>query len=357
MAEFNINNAIRITTCFYINERDANKTQPCVSYSIYSPVSSGIPAMAGQLTGNDLQQVSIKTLQGMVIKGQLSTTLAGTEITMNANLYYSFPERQPLQHHFEGTVAIGAGKTPPAPPPPILPPRAVEGAGPISTDLIVAALLYPYVNFGKEVTKTSQNAWLYFIEYNTAEAPATSLYNQLIAPAQTKDRSAMEDLAITFLQNQDPVAGQYFENLVNIPDPFRLFPDLYDTIAYGTRGDTYENTLLKHLKFNHTEELKAWATNLDAAVADQVWQNYFSLTIIGGYNAELFIQLNKIILVHNLLQKLYVKPLPSFITGREAAIPVLLKATVMLPDVPDNGMQPVFPLPPYVNSFSSIASN
>ncbi|RXK86888.1 hypothetical protein [Filimonas effusa] len=359
MAEFIIDNAIRITTRFYYNGHDAGETQLSVSYSIYAPVKSNIPAMTGQLTGNALQQVDIKTSNGMFIKGQLNTTLAEAEMMLNANLFYSFAASRASQYHFEGTVATGAGKIPPGPPPYplVLPPQSIEAAGPISTDLIVTALLFPYINIGREVTKTTQDAWLYFIEYNTAEAPADSLYHQLIAPAQTKDRNAMEQLAMAFLQDQDAATSQYFEHIVNIPVPFRRFPLLYDAIAYGHRGDTYENTLLKHLNLTDTEELKAWVSAIDIAVADQVWQNYFALTIIAGYNAELFIQLNKIILLHHLLQKLYVKPLPSFVKDIEALYPALLKATILLPGIPTNGRQPVFPLPPYANSYSNIVSN
>lgn len=359
MAEYIINKTLRISTRFFSKEQSAQKTRPAVSFSIYHPIESNIPAMTGQLTGNDLQQVCIKTSGGMLIYGQLNTMMAETEMIMNANLYYGFNNTGALQRHFEGIVAIGAGKVPPGPPPypPVMQSHPVKGSGPASTDLIVAALLSPYINLGREAIKTSQDTWLYFIEYNTAETPATSLYSQLVAPAQRKDRSAMEQLAIAFLKNQDPGTGTYFENLFNIPEPFRSFPDLYNALAYGTRGETYENTLLQHLNLTQPEELKAWAESIDKALADQVWQNYFSLTIIGGYNAELFIQLNKIILVHNLLQKLYTKPLPSFIKDKEAAFPVLLKATVILPGIPTNGKQPVFPLPPYTRSYSNIMSN
>lgn len=359
MAEYIINKTIRITTRFYCKEQGSQKPRPSVSYSVYHPIESNIPAMTGQLTGNDLQQVCIKTSGGMLIYGQLNTMMADTEMIMNANLYYGFNDTGALQRHFEGIVAIGAGKLPPGSPPypPAMRSQSIEDSKPANTDLIVAALLSPYINLGREAIKTTQDTWLYFIEYNTAETPATSLYSQLVAPAQRKDRDAMEQLAITFLQNQAPGTGEYFENLFNVPDPFCRFPDLFDAIASGTRGDTYENTLLKHLNITQPEKLKDWAGAIDTAVADQVWQNYFSLTIIGGYNAELFIQLNKIILVHNLLQKLYTKPLPSFIKDKEAAFPVLLKATVILPGIPANGKQPVFPLPPYANSYSNIMSN
>lgn len=357
MADYVINKTIRIASQFDGNEGITGDTvSPVITYSLYYPVENYKPLMTGRLSGADSAIVNCTAFDGFMIKGDLVTQENTEEIALRGNLFYGFSGNYALQNHFEGTIAIYPLDTPPDPPDPPLPPDPVEDtddfgfAGAIAID----APLFPYIYIQPWPKETALYLGLNFINYDVSTAPAGSLYSLLIPPAQLKDRAGMEALALQFLQNEAPFAGQYFYSLANVPLPFNLFPVIYDALLILDVIETYETLLLTRLGYENAEALKALISPGSNTVIDQVWQNYFALTIITGYDEVFFINLNKILLVWNILQKLYAG---SPLSEDETALPELLQATVILPGKPVGKTEPVFPLPPYLGSIAPVTCN
>lgn len=346
MADFVINKTIKIVTQLNNGNGITGDTAlPAISYSIFYPVDNYIPLMTGVLAGPNRQIVQCAATDGFMIDGDLVTQVTATEIVMRANFFYGFSGNYGLQNHFEGTVVIYPTDTPsPEPVPPQPAPEAEMDD--FSENITIDAPLFPYIQIQPWPNQTPQDAWLNFIYYDTTTSPAGSLYTLLITPAQAKDRAGMESLALQFLQNEAPFANQYYYNLFNVPQPFSVFPEVYDLLVAAEEFDKYELYILQQLGLEHADEIKAFIANIDKAVIDQVWQNYFALTIMAGYNELFFKQLNKILLVLNFIEKFVATP-PTPMPRVEAGFNLLLQAAIVLPGVPAGQKEPVFPLPPY----------
>src|SRR5450756_474231 len=105
------------------------------------------------------------------------------------------------------------------------------------------------------------------------------------------------------------------------------------------------------------DELKNFVSADNNAVIDQIWQNYFALTILTGYNEPMFINLNKILLVWNILQKLYTEQPYPLLPLAAPLLQALLQATIILPGIPTGETEPIFPLPPYQGSVAPVTNN
>ena len=357
MADFVINKTIRIVSQFDSNEGIAgDAVLPAISYSLFYPVENYIPLMTGILAGVNTQIVQCVASNGFMIKGDLVTQVNTDEMILRGNLFYGFSGNYALQNHFEGTIAIYPLQTPPDPPDPPFPPTPVENTDDLAGNLAIDAPLFPYIYIQPWPKETTQDIWLNFINYDVSTTTTGSLYSLLIPPAQVKDRAGMETLAVQFVQNEAPFNGQYYYSLLNVPAPFSFFTAVYDLLSILDDIDTYETLLLTRLSFENTDELKTLISPENKAIIDQVWQNYFALTIITGYDDALFINLNKILLVWNIIEKLYTKP-PYPLPGIAETLRELLQATIILPGIPTGKTEPIFPLPPYLGSTVPVTNN
>ncbi|HWK04465.1 MAG TPA: hypothetical protein VNS58_12580 [Puia sp.] len=370
MADFVINKTIRIASQFDSNEDIAGETTPpAISYRLFYPVENGMPLMTGILAGANRQIVQCVAANGFIINGDLVTEVSTDEMILRGNLFYGFSGNYALQNHFEGTIAIFPLNTPPDPPFPSGPAENTDDfADDIAIDapgnMAIDAPLFPYLYIQPWPKGTVREWGLNFINYDVATAPAGSLYSLLVPKAQVKDRAAMEKLALLFVQNEVPFTDQYYFSLLNVPVPFDGFPGIYDLLLALDALDTYETVLLTRLSYENADELKALISPGNKVIIDQVWQNYFALTIITGYDEALFINLNKILLVWNIIQKLYTEPyyllLDSVLVGMAEVLRELLHATVILPGIPTvpaGQTEPVFPLPPYQQAIAPTTKN
>jgi hypothetical protein len=360
MADLVINKTIRIASQFDSNEGIAGDTiPPAISYSLFYPVENQVPLMTGILAGENKQLVQCVASNGFMIKGDLVTQVSTDELILRGNLFYGFSGNYALQNHFEGTIAIYPLITPPDPPGPPNPPfpnGLVERTDDLVGSIAIDAPLFPYLYIQPWPKETAQDLWLNFISYDVSTSPAGSLYCLLIPPAQAKDRAGMETLAVQFVQNEAPFNGQYYYSLLNVPAPFSFFPAVYDLLLILDDMDTYEALLLTRLSFENADELKTLISPENKTIADQVWQSYFALTIITGYDDALFINLNKILLVWNIIEKLYTEP-PYPLSGIAETLDKFLQATIILPGIPTGKTEPVFPLPPYQGSTVPVTNN
>jgi hypothetical protein len=254
------------------------------------------------------------------------------------NLFYGPSNNLALQSHFDGTIVIYPLKTPPVPPPP--PPGPDDSTDDLERDIVISAPLFPYVDVQPWPQETSSARSWQFFRYDPATTPANSLYSMLIPLAVAKDRAGMEALALQFLQNESPFANQYLGSLDNVPEPFNRFPAIYDLLRADNTRHRYEEILLEQTGYENREQFAAALPPNDyEQVVDRLWQNYFALTIFTGYQEHFFHDINKILLIINLIDKLF-PPAVSGVRPSEQQLSQLLQASVILPDN-------IFPLPPY----------
>ncbi|QJB37631.1 hypothetical protein HF324_07115 [Chitinophaga oryzae] len=320
-----INNTFKVVSELLASDSELSlKGVPVVKYDFHYPVDAPVPVITGYIGARQQRDVQYSAPDAFRIKGQLMLTVKEKEVILNGNLYYGYNENPALQHHFDGTLALFR-HLPPVPPPP--PPDNDDDTNDLPPQTAIDAPLFPYINIQPWPDEAPANSWLHFFSYNPAHTGADSLYSQLVATTPQKDRKAMEQLCIQFLQNDAPFAGQYYGSLQQVPAPFNSFPDLYDEwvkMADYCEGDD---------DISAGMDTTSWLP-----IIDQLWQNYFALAIITGFNESFAVAVNKILLICNLLETQY-STQPARELSR-ADISRLLHATVVLP-------ADIFPLPPY----------
>lgn len=348
MTEFVINKTIRIVTTFSHSTRASAEQVPVISYELYYPAHQTMPLMTGLLAGDNRQVVKCKCPDGY-IHGYLQTTVSHEEIVLLGNLFYGVSSNEALQSHFDGTIVIyplQEHRVPPEPPvPPAAPGNSTEDLEP---DMAIGAPLFPYIDVQPWPAVATSLQPFQFFTYDPANTPPNSLYSLLVPLATAKDRAGMEALTLQFLQDQSSFAGQYFGSLGNVPAPFNRFPAIYDLLCGDKRHRHYGELLLEQVEYESIEAFAAFLQQYDYdQVKDQVWQNYFALTIFAGYQEHFFIDINKILLIINLIDTIY-PPAAWAVELPEHHLQALLQATVILP-------ANIFPLPPY--KIVAIATN
>jgi hypothetical protein len=347
MTEFVINKIIRIVTRFSYSTTASTEKMPVISYELFYPAHQSIPLMTGLLAGDNKQDIKCKASDGF-LHGCLRTTVSREEIVLLGNLFYGASNNLALQSHFDGTVVIYPLKHHPVPPPP--PPDNGGSGDDLEPDISIGAPLFPYIDVQPWPTATTASEPWQFFRYDPVHTTADSLYSLLIPLAVAKDRAGMEALALQFLQNEAPFTGQYFNKLHHVPLPFNRFPAIYDLLKADDATHHYEEILLTQTGYENHEQFVSYLLPPDyEQVKDQVWQNYFAMAIFTGYQEHFFVEINKILLIINLIDQLFpagadAEKLP------ERHLSQLLQATVVLPGN-------IFPLPPYhpvVNSAGQI---
>ncbi|NML39191.1 hypothetical protein HHL17_18470 [Chitinophaga sp. G-6-1-13] len=328
-----INNTFKVVSELLAPDQEhLHKTITAVKYEFHYPIDAPVPVISGYIDAHHRRETQYTGYDAFRIKGQLTLTVKEKEVILNGNLYYGHNENPALQHHFDGTLALFRETPPP-------PPRPDDNDG--SSDdfppqLAVDAPLFPYINIQPWPDDTPADSWLHFFTYDPAHTGTDSLYSQLAAIAPQKNRQAMEQLAIQFLQQDVPFTGQYYGSVQQVPPPFNSFPALYDAWVATTHLSSDEDV-------SAGVDITSWLP-----VIDQLWQNYFALAIIPGFNESFAIALNKILLVCNLLQTQYSTEPPRVITQEE--IRSLLHATIILPSL-------IFPLPSYATAIPLLKDN
>jgi hypothetical protein len=262
------------------------------------------------------------------------------------DIYYGYQE-----HHFEGFMTLFYLQPHIEPIDPIDPIDPVYPTDPDPeediTDVVISSNdsrdIFPYIYLHRLTQTTDADYTLRFITYTTPQAQTSSLYLTLAQLKQTAApdaRQQMTDTCAQFIQGNAPWANQYYTNLQNVPAPFAAFPALYDLLIKEMRWEPVAITeaILIFLE-KEKDQLTAWLQSSEyIATKDQLWQNYFALTVLQGYNELFAIEINKILLICHLLEQLLAIDEPAVLQGVQDTRQ-LLQSTIILPDG-------VFPLPP-----------
>ncbi|NVB41005.1 hypothetical protein G6O69_24405 [Pseudenhygromyxa sp. WMMC2535] len=258
--------------------------------------------------------------------------------------------------HFEGMMVVcpsRRGHEPVWPPPPDEPTDSeipalrdpTEPGSPIPIVSSEPGELFTYV-YVRRWPRVSEEALAYaFIEYRESSPPASGFYQDLVVASSVGRRPA-EALALAFIDGAPPYAGVFVSSMGELSGPVRDFATLADRVRRSPSGSERRLAQLEPLLtelFARYDDAPAYLESASyRAELDRIWQSYFALVVILGYDESLLIDLVETLWLAHLIQR-------SLTTNAEGELVVselspeqlveLANATIILP-------REVFPLPP-----------
>jgi hypothetical protein len=317
MCEFIINNTIRVT-----GHAEDKEHKSIVSYAIYYPVNAPEPVIRRRIHLDEKQTVVFNDARNFILRGEISLIAGKTEVALYGDIYYGPPENKALQHHVNGTLLV----FPTAPVPPPFHPHP-DNPGNAGAETMITAPLFPYVDLSPWPAPSPHAIAIHLVSYRPDPGNDALLYNQLLTAVPLPgSRKKIETICLQFLGKESPFEGQYLGSLSNVPLPFCDFPGMYDFLI----GEKMYRAawLMEHVTALVDEPLTGflqseWYEN----TIQQLWQNYFALTVFPGYDQAFAIDLTKILVICH------------FLEGIAMDEQAMLHASILLPAA-------LFPLPP-----------
>ncbi len=289
-------------------------------------------------------------IQGSFHLEYLNLTVAEKSTAVWADLYYGYHEFL----HFEGVMAH-FDRFDPGPPIPVIPDDPIDDDIPDPTVEISETIisdqsdfdLFPYVQMQFWPKPSNNEIKFNFIQYDYfAGKNLYKILSDIKSSNNPEQRQSMLNACLDFINSSD----EYYQQWSDVPFPFSLYPAIYDILVDdGYKGKGLMIDILDVLGLE-LEIFGLWVgDNTYKMTLDQIWQNYFALQIIQGYQEEQYVLLNKTIIIANVINQLFenISP-PSDLPV--SALTDLLRATIVLPDS-------VFPLPPFNPASPPIVSS
>ncbi|WP_035035140.1 hypothetical protein [Caulobacter sp. AP07] len=213
------------------------------------------------------------------------------------------------------------------------------GEGPASDQLL------PHVDRPPWPEVTDETLRYGFVSYTPAAAPS-AFFAALVAARSRRDQAQAE--ALKFVEGQEPYAGAFVARLGDLAGPVRDFP----RVAAALQADAVKPaSWLKAVKVDldallarHGGEPGYFASPGYREAIDRIWQSYFALVVLPGYDQALLADLARSLWLAHLVD-LAVAPGASTSKGvtvldlTPGQVTQLANATIVLPSA-------VFPLSP-----------
>lgn len=288
---------------------------------------------------------------GAQFKGYLKLFSTNDETGIFGDFSFSKPGESALNQHFDGTlILIETENVPIKPIEPIDPIEPKTTSFPNQYPIVQPEQdLFPYVYLRKWPNITQTDLQYQFVQYQPQSISSVfSLYDQLLQirnSAQKNIRSQIEDAALQFINSS--------VDFIQKPDDLQPITLLLHKLwslaqAYPTLSEQAFIDLATETLGLKPTELKAYLISPEYLIdLDRVWQSYFALVIILGYQNELLEVLISIIVMNNLLN-IVLAAEPNTINDQYIAS--LIEASIVLPIYPFLAAKQLFPLPPYDNA-------
>lgn len=206
--------------------------------------------------------------------------------------------------------------------------------------------LFPYLYLRHWPSITEYDLKTQFIQYQQmlSSPPSNNLYTQLLKEKSGPNKHVRDQMERTAQMYIDS-GPDYIAKLSDLKTILRFFPEIWDRLncldlsaAEDIINYFYQFSEAADLSFLQDTGPLDWHKLPEyTKELDQVWQSYFALIIILGYRTDHLINLNKIIILANLLEMLAKNK--SF-EKDSITLERLLHASVLLPEI--------FPIPPYL---------
>ncbi len=298
--------------------------------------------------------IAMEFKSGYRLRGEMDVVRSGGQramsIGVHADLSYDL-QGQPLVQYFRGFIflrEIPLEPIPPPDPPPWIPPDPGEpgrgGDGPI-----IAAEpgeLFPYVYIRHWPKIPEENLEYGFFGYAPASPPASSFIGDL-GNAVPEGRTKMEKLALDFIDGAAPYQGQFIATRTSLAGPVRDFAQVALRLR---RPEPWPEEWVDQLCFDVNVLLRRYGETgayLDSTAylttIDQVWQSYFALVVMLGYDQALLADFGLTLWLANAIDKALAAGPAGDLHVEDGLTPgqraLLHQASVLLP-------ADVFPLPP-----------
>ncbi|MEM6271604.1 MAG: hypothetical protein AAF998_19360 [Bacteroidota bacterium] len=253
--------------------------------------------------------------------------------------------------------SVAPGPIPPDPDPPIPPapdpPIPPAPDPPLPPDPIITEEhdIFPYISVRLWPDINAYDLRTQFVQYAPLlqSPPRTSLFTELVAlraklPTDPETRIKMEERAVGYIDN----SPQYISNLTKLEGTIRRFAKLYEVLQ-GVKEYNYETllgvteTILGADQATLRDYLRSPKYRRER---DRVWQSYFALVVVLGYNYRLLREFTTVLVTANFLDVLF---FDLRLAAKPSAMRSLIKATIILPIFHDQlqvGAEQLFPLPP-----------
>lgn len=249
----------------------------------------------------------------------------------------------PDDWHSEGFMVTFKMNPAPAPPaPPVTPTDPGSPPLPLPEEKIrQAGDLFPYVYMRVWPSITKQDLKLNFVTYNPGPDPGGTLYATLVsigksAPHDPQARFKMKQCAVSFIDS-----NRFVNDPRSLPGPIGDYIQLYDYIRSidvldmaGIRENIQQILQLPEDEWNLVLSSPEYAQGLNA-----VWDSYFALTIILGYDREDYQGLVMTLAAANFFNAFANDPQFFEAPGKPLVFQEMAQASIILPNA-------VFPLPP-----------
>ncbi|MCU0289213.1 MAG: hypothetical protein MUF15_22810, partial [Acidobacteria bacterium] len=288
------------------------------------------------------------------IQGTL--TYQGNPEKNNYILWGNFHYGENYGKHFDGTMILFPVATPYPPSPPLPPPPSP----PVLMDCKIVDMrigenrkddLFPYIYMRKWPVVSKEDLFFNFIFYEKKifSPPGELLIDNLIALAYQREQMIL--LAIDYINMNWPPPITFVAKIENLPGPIISFPEVYHKIRqrpftdYEELISIIENTLGKSLP-----ELLAYMESAEYLQAkERVWQSYFALIFVQGYQEELLEGFLGILITDHLIEIINGETVKTLTPGQ---IKKLIDAVIVVPfnlfPIPGSNVSP--PLSPPISS-------
>lgn len=218
----------------------------------------------------------------------------------------------------------------------------------VASDIFSDLFPYIYLSDWPEITKSErlQN----FIYYKPFDSNSSVIlfYNKLVSLKLEKNRDGMQAEAISFIEGQSPYENQYVNILEGHIGLFKIF---YNGLKEEMLGTIVEQTCM----FFNTDatSFSEYLSGDDYLKSKQrIWDSYFALVIVMGYDSENLKALIEILTLCNFLEQVFenIKTNIEDASLSRETLCSLFNATIVL-----DGS--IFPLPPYQSSSQVIITN
>ena len=309
----------------------------------------------GYLNFNSIEFFQLSFDDKIDIKGGMKLFNNDEQNFIWINVFYCYK----LENHFEGNIVLIPGNVYPIPidPIPIDPTDDIPEPNIPDQETILPSNyndLFPYLYLRKwpNLTKLEED---YFFSYKyTKSSPyIPNLYAELLTNfnssgvAKPNARENIIAEAFEFVNGSKPYEGQYITDTLLLPEPYNIFPAIYDILQEYNFISDYDLRIiiLKELKVD-LEFLITTNIHINhKEIMDRLWQNVFALSILNFYNIIGLENEIKILLVCNIIEYIIHHPIEN---NQSKELKHFIEASIVLPS-------PVFPLPSGNDSFQSIS--
>ena len=265
----------------------------------------------------------------------------GGEVGFKANIRYGHHGASD-EHHFEGIMVTftedGSPHPSPLPEPDCeIPLDPSEPFKPIVNNH--SEELFPYVYVRKWPKIGANDLEFNFIQYCVPSPPTDSFYADLCSK-RVDGREKMETMAVNFIEGNSSYTRKFISQMDGLKGIICSFPEIYERLAFMDSFILTDMiTEIESITSKQSKEITQYLeTDEYLAEKDRVWQSYFALVIISGYDESLLNSFIEILTVCHLMEA-------AFPSGSESSdlsdevLQQLLEASIVLPDE-------IFPLPP-----------